>query len=210
MEPHDAGYQTVVSQIARSVFGGVNLPYYYIQFATLGILVLAANTAFSDYPRLSYFLARDRYLPKQYTFRGDRLAYSAGIITLGLLAALVFAGFGGETDRLIPLYAVGVFTSFTLSQSGMVSRWLRLGEPGWRVSLPLNLLGAIATGIVAIVVASTKFQAGAWIVILLIPLIIMMFKAIHKHYERAAKELAAQTPLDPDEIQHTVIVPIWP
>ncbi len=208
MDPHDTGYQTVVSQIARSVFGGVGIPYYYIQFATLGILILAANTAFSDYPRLSYFLARDRYLPKQYTFRGDRLAYSAGIITLGLLAALVLAGFGGETDRLIPLYAVGVFTSFTLSQSGMVSRWLRLREPGWRVSLPLNLLGAIATGIVAIVVATTKFQAGAWIVILLIPLIIMMFKAINKHYQRAAKELAAQTPLDPDEIQHTVIVPV--
>jgi len=208
MEPHDTGYQTVLSQIARSVFGGVGLPYYYIQFATLGILVLAANTAFSDYPRLSYFLARDRYLPKQYTFRGDRLAYSAGIITLGLLAALVLAGFGGETDRLIPLYAVGVFTSFTLSQSGMVSRWLRLREPGWRMSLPLNLLGAIATGIVAIVVATTKFQAGAWIVILLIPLIILMFKAINKHYLRAAKELAAQTPLDPEEIEHTVIVPI--
>jgi amino acid transporter len=208
MEPHDAAYQTVVSQIARSVFGGTNAAYYYIQFATLGILILAANTAYSDFPRLSYFLARDRYLPKQFTFRGDRLAYSTGIVTLALLAALVLAGFGGETDRLIPLYAVGVFTSFTLSQSGMVSRWLRLKEQGWRAGLPLNLLGAIATGIVALVIASTKFQSGAWIVILLIPLIIMMFKGIHRHYARAAGELAAQTPLEPEEIEHTVIVPI--
>jgi amino acid transporter len=208
MEPHDTEYQTVVSQIARSIFGGTNGAYYYIQFATLAILILAANTAYSDYPRLSYFLARDRYLPKQFTFRGDRLAYSTGIITLAMLAGLVLAGFGGETDRLIPLYAVGVFTSFTLSQSGMVSRWLRLKEPGWRAGLPLNLLGTIATGIVAIVIASTKFQSGAWIVILLIPLIIMMFKGINRHYARAAGELAAQTPLDPEEIEHTVIVPI--
>lgn len=208
MEPRDAQYQTVVSQIARTVFGGTNAAYYYIQFATLGILILAANRAYADFPRLAYFLARDRYLPKQYTFRGDRLAYSTGIVTLGLLAALVLAGFGGETDRLIPLYAIGVFTSFTLSQSGMVSRWLRLKEHGWRAGLSLNLLGAITTGLVAVIVATTKFRSGAWIVILLIPLIIMMFKSIHRHYGRAAGELAAQTPLDPDEIEHTVIVPI--
>ncbi|MFN8590703.1 MAG: APC family permease [Thermomicrobiales bacterium] len=208
MEPHDPTYQTIVSQIARAVFGGTNAAYYYIQFATLGILILAANTAYSDFPRLAYFLARDRYLPKQYMFRGDRLAYSIGISTLALLAVLVLVGFGGETDRLIPLYAVGVFTSFTLSQSGMVVRWLRLKEQGWRVGLPLNLLGAIATGIVALIVAGTKFRSGAWIVILLIPVLIMMFKAIHRHYGRAANELATQTPVNVDEIEHTVIVPV--
>jgi amino acid transporter len=208
MDPHDPAYQTVVSQIARSVFGGANAAYYSIQIATLGILILAANTAYSDFPRLSYFLARDRYLPKQYMFRGDRLAYSIGIITLGLFAGLVLMIFGGETERLIPLYAVGVFTSFTLSQSGMVSRWLRLKEPGWRTGMPLNLLGAIATGVVALVIGTTKFQTGAWIVVVLIPMLILMFKAINRHYERAAGELAAQTPLDPDEIAHTVIVPV--
>ena len=208
MEPHDPTYQTVVSQIARAVFGGTNAAYYYIQFATLAILILAANTAFSDFPRLAFFLARDRYLPRQFTFRGDRLAFSTGIVTLGFLAGSVLAFFGGETDRLIPLYAVGVFTSFTLSQFGMVMRWRRLKEPGWRRGMPLNAAGAVATGIVAIVVALTKFQHGAWIVIVLIPVLVLIFRAIHRHYETAAGELAAQTPLDPSEIQHTVVVPI--
>ena len=205
---HPDGYETVVSQIARAIFGGGTPAYYYIQFATLAILILAANTAYSDFPRLAYFLARDRYLPKQFTFRGDRLAYSTGIITLGLLASLMLTGFGGETTRMIPLYAVGVFTAFTLSQGGMVSRWLRLKEPGWRSGLAINLVGVTTTGIVALVVGLTNFAKGAWVVLLLIPLLIMMFKGINRHYARAAGELAAQTPLEPDEIEHTVIVPI--
>src|SRR5215212_7389195 len=129
---HPLGYETVVSQIASTIFGAGTPAYYYIQVATLAILILAANTAYSDFPRLSYFLARDRYLPKQFTFRGDRLAYSTGIVTLGILSSLMLAGFGGETTRMIPLYAVGVFTAFTLSQGGMVIRWLRLREPGWQ------------------------------------------------------------------------------
>jgi amino acid transporter len=202
------GYETVVSQIARAVFGGANPAYYYIQFATLAILILAANTAYSDFPRLAYFLARDRYLPKQFTFRGDRLAYSTGIITLGVLASAMMVGFGGETTRMIPLYAVGVFTAFTLSQGGMVARWRRLKEPGWRSGLAINLVGVTTTGLVALVVGLTNFTKGAWVVLLLIPLIIMMFKAIHRHYDRAAGELAAQTPLMSEEIEHTVIVPI--
>jgi len=208
LEPHDPAYQTVVSQIARAVFGGTNAAYYYIQFSTLAILILAANTAFSDFPRLAFFLARDRFLPRQFTFRGDRLAYSTGIITLGVMAGIVLGVFGGETDRLIPLYAVGVFTSFTLSQLGMVARWRRLREPGWRQGLPLNAAGAVATAIVAVVVAGTKFTHGAWIVIVLIPVLILLFRAIHRHYEMAAGELAAQTPLDPNEINHTVVVPV--
>ncbi len=205
---HPLGYETVVSQIARTIFGGGTPAYYYIQVATLAILILAANTAYSDFPRLSYFLARDRYLPKQFTFRGDRLAYSTGIVTLGILSSLMLAGFGGETTRMIPLYAVGVFTAFTLSQGGMVMRWLRLREPGWQGGLAINIVGVVTTGIVAVVVGLTNFTKGAWIVLLLIPLLIMMFRAIHRHYARAAGELAAQTPLEPDQIEHTVIVPV--
>ena len=209
LDPNNTGsYETVVSQIARTVFGGTNAAYYYIQFATLAILILAANTAYSDFPRLAFFLARDSYLPRQFTFRGDRLAYSTGIVTLGILAALVLGFFGGETDRLIPLYAVGVFTSFTVSQLGMVARWRRLREPGWRHGLSLNAAGAIATGIVAVVVASTKFLDGAWIVIVLIPLLILMLRGIHRHYITAAGELAAETPLDPKDVYLTVIVPV--
>lgn len=208
MSAEVTGYETVVSQIARAVFGGENVGYFYIQFATLAILILAANTAFSDFPRLSYFLARDRYMPRQFTFRGDRLAFSTGIITLGVLSALLLSIFGGETERLIPLYAFGVFTAFTLSESGMVMRWWRLREPGWQRGLAINLAGAIATGVVAIVFGVSNFTRGAWIVIVLIPLLILAFRAIHHHYQRASRELAAQTPLDPSEIRHTVIVPI--
>ena len=202
------GYETVVSQIARTIFGAETPAYYYIQVATLAILILAANTAYSDFPRLSYFLARDRYLPKQFTFRGDRLAYSTGIITLGVLSALMLWGFRGETTRMIPLYAVGVFTAFTLSQGGMVVRWLRLKEPGWQVGLAINIVGVTTTGLVAFVVGLTNFTRGAWLVMVLIPILILMFRAIHKHYARAAGELAAQTPLDPSDIEHTVVVPI--
>ncbi len=205
---HPGGYETVVSQIARVVFGGENLAYYYIQFATLAILILAANTAYSDFPRLAFFLARDRYLPRQFTFRGDRLAFTTGIVTLGILSGTMLAGFGAETSRMIPLYAVGVFTAFTLSQSGMISRWLRLKETGWQRGLAINIVGATATGIVTLVVGVSNFRKGAWVVIALIPILIAMFRAIHRHYQTAAGELAAQTPLDPSEIQHTVIVPV--
>jgi hypothetical protein len=208
MEGNSEGYQTVVSQIASGVFGGKNAAYYYIQFATMAILVLAANTAYSDFPRLAYFLARDRYMPRQYTYRGDRLAYSTGILTLGLLSSLALVIFSGETEKLIPLYAFGVFLSFTLSQSGMVMRWRRLKEEGWKHGVIINGFGAICTFIVLIVVAVTKFTHGAWIVIVLIPVLVLAFKAIHRHYENASQELAAQTPLDPDEIKHTVVVPI--
>jgi amino acid transporter len=207
-QDYAGGYETVVSQIARTIFGGATIPYYYIQFATLAILILAANTAYSDFPRLAYFLARDKFLPKQYTFRGDRLAYSRGIITLGVLAGVMFVSFNAETTRMIPLYAVGVFTAFTLSQGGMVVRWLRLKEPGWRMGLAINIIGVITTGLVAVVVGFTNFTRGAWVVLVLIPLLIMLFRAINRHYAMAAGELAAQTPLKVEDIEHTVIVPI--
>jgi hypothetical protein len=208
MEADNPGYETVVSQIAREVFGGANAAYYYIQFATLAILVLAANTAYSDFPRLSYFLARDRYMPRQFTFRGDRLAFTTGILSLGILSGVVLWRYKGEVEHLIPLYALGVFTSFTISQFAMFTRWHRRREPGWKSGRIINLVGAAATAVVAVIVAITKAPQGAWIIMIVIPLLILGMRAIHKHYSRAATELATQTPLDPSEIKHTVIVPI--
>jgi amino acid transporter len=208
MEADQPNYETVISQIARHAFGGANAAYFYIQFATMAILVLAANTAFSDFPRLAYFLARDRYMPRQFTYRGDRLAFTTGIVTLGLLAGIVLVIFGGEVEHLIPLYALGVFTSFTISQFAMFTRWQQRREPGWKMGRVINLIGATATGIVAVVVALTKFLAGAWMTALVILLLILMMRSIHRHYQRASTELATGTPIDPREIRHTVIVPV--
>ncbi|MBX3071696.1 MAG: APC family permease [Thermomicrobiales bacterium] len=208
METEQANYQTVVSQIARQVFGGTNAAYYYIQFSTMAILVLAANTAYADFPRLSYIVARDGFLPRQLTFRGDRLSFSTGIVALGVFGAFVLIIFQGETENIIPLYAIGVFTSFTLSQTGMCWRWLRRKEAGWRSGFAINLIGAVATGIVAVIAGVTKFREGAWIVLIVVPLLVLMMRRIHKHYEMARRELAVLTPLDPADIHHTVIVPI--
>ena len=202
---HEA--ETVVSQIARGVFGDTPL-YYAVQYATFLILFLAANTAYSDFPRLAYFLGRDKFLPHQFTFRGDRLAYSVGIVVLGIASSLVLWSFGGSISRLIPLYAFGVFSAFTLSQSGMVMRWWRRRETGWQRSIIFNGVGALATFLVLLVVATTKFIDGAWMVVVLLPLEVLLFRAIHAHYTQATAELAAETPIDPEEISHQVIVPI--
>jgi len=208
MDQNVPGYQTVVSQIAESVFGGRNLAFYLIQFATMLILVLAANTAYSDFPRLSYFMARDKYMPSQFTFRGDRLAYTTGIITLGLLSAIVLMAFGGETERLIPLYALGVFTSFTLSQFAMVVRWQRRREEGWRHGRIINAVGASVTAVVAVVVAVTKFTHGAWIVMVMIPLLVLLLRNIHKHYMKTSQELSTLAPVKSEPISNIVVVPI--
>jgi amino acid transporter len=208
MEAAHEGYETVVSQIARHTFGGSNAGYYYIQFATMGILVLGANTAYSDFPRLSYFLARDRFMPRQFTFRGDRLAFSTGILTLGILACVVLAIYDGEVEPLIPLYAVGVFISFTISQFAMFMRWQRRREPGWKIGRIVNLVGAIATAVVATIVGVSRFREGAWMTGVIIVILILAMRAIHGHYTSAARELATSTPLDPDLIDHTVVVPI--
>src|SRR5436190_447235 len=162
--------ETVVSQIARRLFG-TGVLYYLIQAATAMILVLAANTSFADFPRLSSLLAHDRFIPRQFATLGERLVFSNGILVLAALAALLLILFRGETHALIPLYAVGVFISFTLSQSGMVRRWWRMREPGWHRHMAVNGVGALATGVVAIVIAMTKFTHGAWIVIVVIPLL---------------------------------------
>lgn len=208
MEATHEGYETVVSQIARHTFGGANAGYYYIQFATMAILVLGANTAYSDFPRLSYFLARDRFMPRQFTFRGDRLAFSTGILTLGILAAIVLAIYDGEVEPLIPLYAVGVFISFTISQFAMFTRWQRRKEPGYQMGRIVNLVGATATAIVAIIVGVSRFREGAWMTGVVIVILILMMRSIHNHYMTASRELATPTPLDPDQIVHTVVVPI--
>lgn len=208
LSPHGNEYETVVSQIARAVFGGTNAAYYFIQFSTVAILVLAANTAYSDFPRLAYFMARDKYMPSQFTFRGDRLAFTTGIVTLGVLSAIVLAAFGGETERLIPLYAVGVFVAFTLSQLGMVVRWQTRKEPGWKQGRLVNTIGATTTAIVAGVVGFTRFLDGAWIVIALIPILILLFRGIHRHYVQAADELMSLTPTRSEDITNIVVVPI--
>ncbi|HVA24469.1 MAG TPA: APC family permease [Chloroflexota bacterium] len=205
--PNVAGYETVLSLIAKSIFG-VGPMYYVIQAATALILVLAANTSFSDFPRLSYFLARDGFMPHQYGQRGGRLAYSTGIITLGLLSGILLWAFNAQTDALIPLYAVGVFSAFTLSQSSMVRRWLTRKEPGWRTSWLINAVGACATGLVLVVIVATKFLYGAWIVCLLIPIIIGLFLTIHRHYNKVHGELDGDVPLTPAAIRHTIIVPV--
>jgi len=197
--------ETVVSQIARRVFGS-GLLYYLIQAATALILVLAANTSFADFPRLSSLLARDRFVPRQFATLGERLVFSNGILVLAGFAALLLVVFRGETHALIPLYAVGVFISFTLSQSGMVRYWWRRRGPGWRHRLAINGTGALATGIVTLVIAATKFTHGAWIVVVVIPLLVVTFLAMHRHYEEVAEALTLEGLEGPPEFQHTVLV----
>ncbi len=181
--------QTLVSQLAR-VIAGTSPFYYFIQAATAGILLLAANTSFADFPRLSYFLARDRFLPHQFTFRGDRLGYSTGIVVLAVASSILVIIFNADVTRLIPLYAVGVFISFTLSQASMTLRWWK-AEKVQRNNLAMliNGFGALTTGVVAIIIITTKFLGGAWIILMLLPIIIMALLGIRKHYDSVSEQL---------------------
>ena len=197
--------ETVVSQLARGVFGE-SAVYYFIQAMTTLILILAANTSFADFPRLSFFLARDSFMPRQFAHRGDRLVFSNGIVILASVAALLIALFHGDTHALIPLYAVGVFISFTLSQFAMVRRWLTRREPGWWWRAAINGLGAGTTGLVMFVIASTKFTHGAWIVVALIPILIGFFLAVNHHYRDVARQLSLEGCEQPPPLKHTVIV----
>jgi hypothetical protein len=259
VHPHER--ETVISQFARIMFTGPMAWFYYVvQIATALILVLAANTSFADFPRLGSLLARDRFLPRQFATRGDKLVFSNGIVMLAIFASILIIAFGGDTSRLIPLYAVGVFLSFTLSQSGMIRHWLKVRahspkqrikarrradedihftqstvdrEPlpdaeleaseqrgstfvtdevtdstHWRKSIVINALGAIATFTVLCVFIATKFLHGAWIVVVVIPLLVFMFRAIHTHYVGVAKQLSTEGLQDLRPIRHTVIVPI--
>ena len=206
-----AGNPTVIGQIAQLVFTGPLLFMYPVfQIATLFILTLAANTSYSDFPRLSQLLARDHFLPHQFAFRGDRLAFSTGIIFLASLSILLIIAFSGVTTALINLYAVGVFFSFTLSQAGMVRHWwkLRATHRGWLRSMLINGLGASATLVVALVIATTKFAEGAWIVVLIIPLLVVLFLAIRHHYLRVERERTTVIPLSSTEVRHRVVVPL--
>ena len=182
------GGQTVLSQLAHESVGGGVL-YVYVQAATALVLLLAANTAFNGFPRLLFFMACDSYAPRTFLRMGDRLAFSHGIVALAVVAAAVFAGFGGRTESLIPLYAVGVFLAFTLAQTGMVMHWRRHHERHWRKSALINAVGAVLSAVVLAVTTITKFAHGAWLVVLLIPVIVWTCRKIHAHYERVHKAL---------------------
>jgi amino acid transporter len=197
--------ETVVSQVARSLFG-TGVFYYLIQGSTMLILVLAANTSFADFPRLASLLSRDRYAPRQLTKQGDRLVFSNGILVLGGLAALLIVLFSGETHALIPLYAVGVFISFTLSQAGMVRHWLLDHGSGWKWRLAINGTGGMVTAVVTVVIAVTKFTHGAWIVVLLIPFMVLGFRSINRHYEALAHELSLEHLEEEPPLTNTVLV----
>jgi len=246
VHPHEN--ETVISQFARIIFTGpIGWFYYVIQGTTALILILAANTSFADFPRLASLLARDRFMPRQFATRGDKLVFSNGIIILAVFSGVLVTAFGGDTSRLIPLYAVGVFLSFTLSQAGMVRHWLKAGralktsgehfddeaarngygEGGnkprplqiertdelkeathWKKSIVVNGLGAIATLIVLVVLVITKFIHGAWIVVVLIPFLVAVFRAVHRHYLDVANQLTTQGVERLRPIRHEVIVPI--
>jgi amino acid transporter len=250
---HPRESETVISQFGRLIFTGpIGWFYYVVQFATAAILVLAANTAFADFPRLSSLLARDRFLPRQFANRGDKLVFSNGIVILAILSSVLIVAFAGDTSRLIPLYAVGVFLSFTLSQAGMVRHWMQVrknGEPhdpsihtsqvesatnlpdallaieqsraprfvvdevtqrtNWKRSLAINLVGAVATAVVLTVFVATKFVHGAWLVVVMIPLLVLMFHAVHRHYVSVATQLSLEKIDDVlAPLKNTVVVPV--
>jgi amino acid transporter len=211
VEANPTGNPTVVAQIAAAVFSGpLGFLFPVFQLAVLSILTLSAETSYSAFPRLASLLARDQFLPSQFAFKGDRLAFSVGIIVLATLASLLLIGFQGDTTRLINLFAVGVFVSFTLSQAGMVVHWWRLRREkrGWQRSILINGLGALTTLLVALVIAFAKFLEGAWIVILLIPLLVLLFLGIRRHYQRVHRERTTHLPIHPADIHHRIIVPI--
>lgn len=200
--------ETVVSQVARMVFGDGPL-YFAIQAATAMILILAANTSFADFPRLAAILARDRFMPNQLRNLGDRLVYANGIVLLAVVAGLLIAVFDARTHRLIPLYAVGVFLAFTLSQAGMVRRWWRRRGPGWRRSLAANLVGAAATGVVLIVVTVAKWRDGAWVVAGLLPALVGAMRSVHRHYEHVRAQLSLEGVEIPPPLRGLkVVVPV--
>lgn len=209
--PDPTGATTVIAQLAERTFTGpFRFLYPVFQVSILLILTLAANTSFADFPRLSSLLARDHFLPHQFAFRGDRLAFSTGIIVLAIMASVLEVAFGGNIIHLIDLYAVGVFLSFTLSQAGMVMHWWRLRRTSshWLRSMLINGLGALTTLLVSTIITISKFIYGAWIVVILIPLLVLMFLVIHRHYTRVERERTTTLPVKPTEIKHLFLVPI--
>ncbi len=196
-----------VSQLARTVFGR-GVTYYLVQAATTLILVLAANTAYADFPRLASIVSRDRFLPRQFMNQGDRLAFSNGILALSTFAAVLIIAFRGDTHALLPLYMIGVFISFTLSRAGMVVHWRQTKEHGWKTSALINGVGAVVTGIELVIVAVTKTFEGAWIVLLLIPIIVALFKATRRHYDHVGAQLTLRNYTPQRKVHNTVLIPI--
>ena len=188
------------------MFNGETLPYYILQFSTFAILILAANTAFADFPRVTSILAQDGFLPAQLKNRGDRLVFSNGILVLAAVASLLIVVFSGDTSKLIPLYAVGVFAGFALSQMGMVRHHQRLREPSWKRGVVVNAIGATATFIVLIVVVVSKFAIGAWIPVLLIPIIVYVFRRIERHDNEVRKALKVEPGEQIPRHSHTVVI----
>jgi hypothetical protein len=218
--------ETVISQLTRTVWGGRNLIYLATIAATTLILIMAANTAFADFPRLSALQAADGFLPRQLTYRGSRLVYSRGIIALSLLACLLIIFFQASVTALIPLYAIGVFLSFTLSQAGMAHRWWKIGhlppetvvtergsslrfESHWQIKMVVNGIGALCTAVVMLIFAVTKFQSGAWIILIVLPVLVLTFELIHSHYKHLAKRLSLSEFRAPRRIRrHRVLMPV--
>ncbi len=218
--------ETIISQIARTAFSSRGTLYVAAIASTTLILMMAANTAFADFPRLAAFAARDGYLPRQFTYRGGRLVFSRGIVGLALMAALLIVVFRASVTALIPLYAVGVFVSFTLSQAGMARRWRKAGRlaPGqevrergsilrhdrrWRLKMVINGFGAVCTGVVAVIFGATKFRDGAWVVVALVPALVLSFQRIHQHYVEVANRLSLdEYGTQPPSGRHRVILPV--
>jgi len=218
--------ETVISQLVRTVFNGQGLPYLVTISATAVILIMAANTAFADFPRLSALQASDGFMPRQLTFRGSRLVYSSGIVLLAVIASLLVIGFQASVTNLIPLYAIGVFLSFTLSQTGMARRWWKSGhlspeveiiergsilkhDKGWVYKMIINGVGAASTAVVAVIFAITKFREGAWVIIIVIPTLVFIFMQIHRHYKKLADQLSLENPhINRNISRNRVIMPI--
>jgi len=219
--------ETVISQLARTIYGGRGIPYLLLISGTTVILIMAANTAFADFPRLGALHAGDGFLPRQLTYRGSRLVFSRGIMALAVISSILIIIFQASVTRLIPLYAIGVFLSFTLSQSGMARRWWKIGhlkegeeivepgstlkyEMGWKYRMVINGFGAVCTAVVMIVFAVTKFAEGAWVVLILTPILVSIFFSIHHHYKGLAQELSLENfgIIPPHTIRHRVIMPI--
>ncbi len=205
--PSSPHYQTIISKVATYAFHQGPL-YFFVIVSTTAILVLAGNTAFSDFPRLLFFMARDDYAPHQFKRLGDRLSYSNGIIVLAVLSALLVWAFNGAVGRLLPLYAVGVFTAFTMSQAGMVMRWLRLRKKGWRLGLAINATGTVITGLVLAVNGVTRFLDGAGVIVIIVPLLVAACFAVHRHYAEVSSRLTTEIATSPDQLKLVCLVPI--
>lgn len=208
MRPVPSESESALSTMGRALFGGSSPVYYVLQFATMAILILAANTAYADFPRLAAIIGRDGYLPRQFANRGDRLVFSNGVLILAGAASVLLVVFQGNVTLLIPLYAVGVFTSFTISQVGMVRHHLKERQSRWQLSVVNSSLGAVATFVVAGVVVVSKFAIGAWIIVVLIPLIVLAFQGVRRHYAKVAADLRLEPGhlVSSEPLHHGVVV----